>query len=68
MAIKNTVYIDFYLCSSIVLAFSIAAYLEWCLMVKKYGSHVNNQSLEQIYKDMLEKLKMEACSVQEHIQ
>ena len=35
---------------------------------KKYSSHVNNQSLEQIYKDMLEKLKMEACSVQEHIQ
>ena len=35
---------------------------------KKYSSHVNNQSLEQIYKVMLEKLKMEACSVQEHIQ
>ena len=29
---------------------------------KKYSSHVNNQSLEQIYK------VMEACSVQEHIQ
>ena len=40
-----------------------------CLMVKKkYSSNVNNQILEQIYMDMLEKLKMEACSVQEHIQ
>ena len=38
-----------------------------CLMVKKYSSNVNNQILEQIYMDMLEKLKMEACSVQEHI-
>ena len=37
-------------------------------MVKKYSSNVNNQILEQIYMDMLEKLKMEACSVQEHIQ
>ena len=35
---------------------------------KKYSSNVNNQSLEQIYMDMLEKLEMEACSVQEHIQ
>ena len=35
---------------------------------KKYSSNVNNQILEQIYMDMLEKLKMEACSVQEHIQ
>ena len=39
-----------------------------CLMVKNYSSNVNNQILEQIYMDMLEKLKMEACSVQEHIQ
>ena len=40
-----------------------------CLMVKKnYSSNVTNQILEQIYMDMLEKLKMEACSVQEHIQ
>ena len=40
-----------------------------CLMVKKkYSSNVNNQILEQIYMDMLEKLKIEACSVQEHIQ
>ena len=35
---------------------------------KKYSSNLNNQILEQIYMDMLEKLKMEACSVQEHIQ
>ena len=35
-----------------------------CLMVKKYSWIVNNQILEQIYMDMLEKLKMEACSVQ----
>ena len=38
------------------------------LMVKNYSSNVNNQSLEQIYMNMLEKVKMEACSVQEHIQ
>ena len=39
-----------------------------CLMVKNYSWNVNNQILEQIYMDMLEKLKMETCSVQEHIQ
>ena len=39
-----------------------------CLMVKNYSSNVNKQILEQIYMDMLEKLKMEAYSVQEHIQ
>ena len=27
-------------------------------MVKNYSSNVNNQSLEQIYMDMLEKLKV----------
>ena len=35
---------------------------------KKYSWNVNNHILEQIYMDMLEKLKLEACSVQEHIQ
>ena len=34
-----------------------------CLMVKNYSSNVNNQSLEQIYMEMLEKLKMEACKI-----
>ena len=30
-----------------------------CLIVTNYSSNVNNQSLEQIYMDILEKLKME---------
>ena len=34
---------------------------------KNYSSNVNNQILEQIYMDMLEKLKKEACSVQEQL-
>ena len=37
-------------------------------MVKNHSPDVNNQSLEQIYMDKLEKFKMEACSVQEYIQ
>ena len=37
-------------------------------MVKKHGSDVNNQNLEQLYMGKLSKFKMEACSVQEYIQ
>ena len=36
------------------------------LIIKNHSSNVNKQSLKQIYTDKLEKLKMEACSVQEH--
>ena len=34
---------------------------------KNYSSDVNNQGLEQMHIDKLEKIKMEARSVQEYI-
>ena len=37
-------------------------------MVKNHSLDVNNQSLEQIYTDKLEKFKIVVCSVQEYIQ